>query len=196
MSKFEKAYVRSAPWSALSRRVVLPWALQDRHPIGRTLEIGGGTGAMALQILSASPGLSMTVTDYDPAMVEAAAARLQHFGDRVTVRQADATQLPFDDASFDTVLSFIMLHHVMAWERALAEVARVLAPGGRFIGYDLQGSRPMKILHGAQGTRHRLIQPGQLGSEMTRLPFANPSIRPGLLGLVLRFTARRADTIG
>src|SRR5260221_12928912 len=80
-------------------------------------------------------------------MRDVARRRLSEFGPRVEVRQADATALPFPDGSFDTVLSFIMLHHVLQWEQAFAETERMLRPGGRLIGYDLLGDRAGRILN-------------------------------------------------
>src|SRR5262249_42088159 len=130
MSRVEAAFCLSAPWRFLARRIVLPWALQDFRPDGEILEIGAGSGAMAEQVLGSFPGVTMTVTDFDQQMVGAASARLARFGDRVTARQADATALPFGDGSFDGVLSWIMLHHAVGWEKAVAEAIRVLRPGG------------------------------------------------------------------
>src|SRR5438105_2616732 len=121
MSTFEKAMCQSPPWRWFTRRIVLPWALQGIRPDGEVLEIGGGSGAMASELLAAHRGLRMTVTDFDDDMLARARPRLERFGDRVVVRQADATALPFDDESFDAVVSFIMLHHVGHWEAALAE---------------------------------------------------------------------------
>src|SRR4051812_6283523 len=123
MSRLEKAACRSAPWRGFTRRVVLPWALQGTPLCGDVLELGAGSGAMAEQVLASTPAIAMCVTDFDEAMVSTAGARLAPFGTRVTTQQADATALPFDDSSFDAVLSWIMLHHTIDWEAALAEAA-------------------------------------------------------------------------
>ncbi len=120
--------------------------LQGERLDGEVLEIGGGSGAMAAELLRKCPDVRLTLTDYDEVMVGTARTRLGEFGERVSVRQADATRLPFADASFDTVVSFIMLHHVIDGEAAVAEAGRVLRPGGRLIGYDLLASRPMQLL--------------------------------------------------
>src|SRR5438309_7431291 len=158
MSPFEAAFCRSAPWRLFARRLVLPWALQGVRPHGRVLEIGAGSGAMAAELLAMFDDITMCVTDFDDAMVTAAAERLAPFGDRVECRQADATALPFADDSFDTVLSWIMLHHTVEWEDALREAARVLRPGGRLIAYDLLASRTFSFLHQADGHGHRRIR--------------------------------------
>lgn len=85
---------------------------------------------MTEQILTTNPDelVDVTVTDFDPVMVAAASDRLQGFGARAHAQVADATALPFEDGSFDTVVSFIMLHHVIDWERALAEAPECSRP--------------------------------------------------------------------
>jgi SAM-dependent methyltransferase len=192
MSPFESAFCRGAGWRAFASRIVLPWALQGEQPDGEVLEIGGGSGAIAARLLATRPGLRMTVTDYDEAMVTAAHARLATYADRASVRKADATQLPFPDDRFDTVLSFIMLHHVINWETALGEAIRVLRPGGVLIGYDLVATRPARWLHQAKGARHRLMPPGELRDRLAGLPTEAVRLRPSLAGLAVRFTARKA----
>lgn len=157
MSEVEQIFCRSRPWRGFARRVVLPWSLGSKLLEGEVLELGGGSGAMAEGLLQRFPKLRLTVTDYDEDMVTAASARLRRFGDRVRVQQADATNLPFGDASFDAVLSFIMLHHVIDWERGLAEAVRVLRPGGAFIGYDLTDSAVARLIHRLDRSPHRLF---------------------------------------
>jgi 16S rRNA A1518/A1519 N6-dimethyltransferase RsmA/KsgA/DIM1 with predicted DNA glycosylase/AP lyase activity len=93
MSRFQAAFCRSRPWRALSGNAVLPWSLQEFEPHGDVLEIEAGSGAMAAELLARYDQPTLTVTDFDQEM----SARLAEFGDRVTVRQADATALPFPD---------------------------------------------------------------------------------------------------
>jgi ubiquinone/menaquinone biosynthesis C-methylase UbiE len=190
MSTLERGYCRSAPWRWFARKAVLPWALQGEELHGDVLEIGGGSGAMAVELLHKFPDVSVTVTDYDQAMVETARARLKQFGPRVTMRQADATQLPFADASFDTVVSFIMLHHVIDWEAAITEAVRVLRPGGRLIGYDLLANRPMRLLHQAEGSRQRMMRLDELRRELRRLPVLG-AVGRSLGGLTVRFALEK-----
>ena len=191
MSTFEQAFCRSAPWRAFTRRVVLPWALQGLRPRGELLEIGAGSGAMAAELLGALPDVRMTVTDYDEAMVAAAGRLLAPVDDRVTLRQADATALPFAAGRFDVVLSVLMLHHVVDWERALAEAARVLRPGGVLVAADLLANAPIRLLHQAEGADFRLLTLPELRSTLAWLPLGQVTIRPGLARFTVRFTATK-----
>lgn len=191
MSRVESLFCRSAPWRAFAARVVLPWAQQGLRLDGRVLELGGGSGAMAAALLRRFPAVSVTVTDVDPGMVDASSRRLAPFGDRAEVRQADASKLPFEDRSFDAVASFIMLHHIGAWEEALREAVRVLRPGGELLGYDLLRTRPAEFLHRIEGEDHRMVSAPELRSVLSALRVENVTVTPGLGGLVARFGARR-----
>ncbi len=186
-----RARVTSGPYLLVARRVLLPWVLQGERMAGEGLEIGAGSGAMTAQLLVAFPGLRMIATDYDPAMVAVARTTLAGFADRASVGRADAADLPFADAGFDLVLSAAMLHHVLAWETALAEAVRVLRPGGLLIGYDLLDTPALRLVHLGGGPGTRLLRPGQLEAELAQLPVTSMRTRRGAGGLVIRFTARK-----
>ncbi|HET8595689.1 MAG TPA: class I SAM-dependent methyltransferase [Intrasporangium sp.] len=91
---------------------------------GRVLEIGCGTGRFARSVIEALPHVDYVATDLSAAMVASAAAL------GIPAQQAPAEALPFADASFDVVVAAWMLYHVPALDRTLAEVRRVLRPGG------------------------------------------------------------------
>lgn len=196
MAWIEKAFCRSAAWRAFTRKVVVPWALQGCEPQGIALEIGAGSGAMAAEILSLHPRLEMVVTDFDESMLSGARETLAQFSERAEIRTADATALPFEDSSFDALFSFIMLHHVVKWEEALGEAARVLKPGGRLIAYDLLSTGIMRLLHGASGSYHRIMELEPLAQRLSELPFRRVMLRPGLLRFVVRVTAIKTETKG
>jgi len=187
MTNAHATLCRSAPWRGIARRVVLPWALQGFEPQGHVLEIGAGSGTMAEQLLASYPDVTMTATDFDQAMVDTAAARLQAAGDRATVEHADATALPFPDASFDAALSWVMLHHTVEWKTALAEAVRVVRPGGHVVAYDLLATRPVRMLHRNDGDHIRLMHLDDLRAHVATLPVDDVAITPGLGGLVVRF---------
>jgi ubiquinone/menaquinone biosynthesis C-methylase UbiE len=193
MTPFEAAVCRSAPWRFVARRIVLPWALQGFTPTGRVLEIGAGSGAMAAETLAMFDDIQMCVTDFDDAMVAVGTERLAPFGARAECRQADATALPFEDNSFDTVVSWIMLHHTVEWEKSLAEAVRVLRPGGQLVGYDLLATRPLELLHKNDGGHHRFIRRDQLQPVLARLPLEGVQIKVGRGGFVARFRATVAS---
>jgi ubiquinone/menaquinone biosynthesis C-methylase UbiE len=101
------------------------------HTHGRVLEIGGGTGFNLPHYPSTIEEL--VVTEPVLGMLERARRRAATSALPVTVRQATAEALPFDDASFDTVVSTLVLCSVDDPDRALAEIHRVLRPGGQLI---------------------------------------------------------------
>jgi SAM-dependent methyltransferase len=92
----------------------------------RVLEVGSGTGDLAVRIV-AEAGCELIAVDQSPEMVATAAAK------GVDARQGDVQQLPFDDASFDCAVAAWMLYHVADLDRGLAELARVLVPGGLLV---------------------------------------------------------------
>jgi ubiquinone/menaquinone biosynthesis C-methylase UbiE len=95
------------------------------------LDVGTGSG-IATQMLAES-GANVTGVDLTDWAVETTRRRLAAFGLEADVRQADAEQLPFADASFDLVFSWGVIHHSSDMDRALAELVRVTRPGGQVV---------------------------------------------------------------
>ena len=189
MSKVEAAFCRSAPWRAFTARIVVPWVLRGENLAGEVLEIGSGAGANAAVIAETQPQAQITATDLDPTMITAARARLERYGTRATVAEADSTRLPFDDDHFDAAVSLLMLHHVIDWEAAIHELARVVRPGGRVVGYDLIATAGARVLHLADRSPHRLLSRSELDRQLTTSGFQDVDVTPALGGLVARFHA-------
>lgn len=115
---------------ALLEHVSLP-------PRPHCLEIGCGQGALA-RLMVERYGAQVVASDYDPAQVALAQERLADLDEQVELRVVDARAIPLDDAAFDAVFSFGVLHHILSgWRAAVTEIARVLKPGGWFIFTDL-----------------------------------------------------------
>jgi SAM-dependent methyltransferase len=194
MSKVERAFCRTGAWSRFAGRAVLPWALAGGEVHGRVLEIGSGAGAMAQQLARRYPEARITASDLDPRMVAAARRRLANQANVEAVAEADVTALPFADATFDTVASFLMLHHVIEWERALAEMLRVVRPDGALIGYDLLDTRATRVVHRLDRSPFRLIAHAELHPALERCGYAQVQTRVSVAGNVVRFAARRPAT--
>lgn len=106
---------------------ILPLAAQLLTGFDRVLDLGCGEGQIA-RLLASGPG-SPTVIGVDPTHSQIVAAK-----DRggALFGVAGASALPHPDASFDAVLASLVFEHIDPLEPAVAEVARVLRPGGRF----------------------------------------------------------------
>ena len=106
---------------------------ETRLPRGGTaLDVATGTGDLALALARvAGPGGRVVGIDFAEAMLEVARRKAHQHGVTVEFRHADALDLPFPNASFDAVTIGFGLRNVTDIPRALAEMARVLRPGGR-----------------------------------------------------------------
>lgn len=189
MSVSESLLCRSAPWRAFARRLV-SWATMRTELSGDVLEIGGGSGAMAERLARMYPRSRVTMTDVDDAMVDSARARLARLPN-AGVRRADSTALPYGEESFDVVVSFLMLHHVIDWEAAIAEAARVLRPGGRLVGYDFIETRFATVLHRVDRSPYRLMPLGGFESAARRAGLVPHRIRHTRYGGLVRFDVRK-----
>ena len=101
---------------------------------GRVLEVGAGTGASFPYYGDAVSEL--IATDPDPYMLERVKKRARQAHRPIELKQAPAEELPFADASFDTVVSTLVLCSVRDPAKALSEIRRVLKPEGQFRFYE------------------------------------------------------------
>ena len=99
-------------------------ALSGQH----VLEVGCGRGVGAEVILDRLGAAEVTAFDLDESMVDLASKRLH--GRPVSLSVGDVCEIAVPDAGVDTVVDFGIIHHVPGWQVAVAEIARVLRPGG------------------------------------------------------------------
>ena len=100
---------------------------------GRVLEVGCGRGVGVKIILDRFGAAAVEAFDLDPKMIERARRRLAAYGlARVQLSVGDVTAIKAGDATFDAVFDFGAIHLEPTWRKAVAEVRRVLKPGGRF----------------------------------------------------------------
>lgn len=154
---------------------------------GDVLEVGVGTGR---NFPFYPEAVRLTGIDLSLAMLRVAARRASELGRQVSLLEGDAQALPFPDASFDTVVATLALCTIPDERVAVAEMNRVLRPGGSLLLLDHVGSH------------HRLVRLGQrllelltvrvLGDYQTRRPL--PLVER--TGLVVRRSERlKAGTV-
>jgi len=110
-------------------------------PGGTILEVGCGRGAGGRLIMEAFQPRWLHLLDLDPRMVKKASATLAGKKKKnVFCHVGDATHLPFRSGALDALFGFGFLHHVVDWEAAVGETARVLKPGGLYFMEELYPS--------------------------------------------------------
>ena len=169
MSRVEKWFVNSAR-RRRSRRA------QARRLLSHTqvkaadayLEVGCGNGAVTASA-AADFGLKVTGVDVDVAQVELAQNAFGSTSARFVV--ADAAHLPFGDASFDIVLSFMVTHHIRQLSLALQEIRRVLKPGGYFVYADVSLPSIVASISGIAGHGYHLPRSSVMRGALERCGF-------------------------
>jgi SAM-dependent methyltransferase len=168
------------------------WVCSRAH--GRVLEVGIGTGR---NIALYAADVDLVGVDLSPAMLDLSRQRAATLGRAVDLRVADAERLDFPNASFDTVVSTLVLCTIPDPARAVAEVRRVLRPGGRFVLLDHVRSPTLAVrlvqhildplLVRFEGD-HLLREPTLL---LTAAGFAIEELERRRWGIVERVSARR-----
>jgi ubiquinone/menaquinone biosynthesis C-methylase UbiE len=121
---------------ALKRRVLAAAAIGAGEDV---LDVGCGTGTLAVAAARAAPGVSVTGLDADASILARASRKAAGAGVEIAFDEGRSTALPYGDASFDLVVSTLFFHHLPddAKRRTAAEIVRVLRPGGRLVIGDL-----------------------------------------------------------
>jgi ubiquinone/menaquinone biosynthesis C-methylase UbiE len=129
----------------------------------RVLEIGCGTGNLAVRVKRAHPGVALVGSDPDPLALARARRKARNLAG-IRFERGYAQRLPYPDTSFDRVLSAFMLHHLDHDTKvaAVAEVSRVLRPGGGLHLVDFAGQS-----HGVHGfLAGRVMKSGHLAGNV------------------------------
>jgi SAM-dependent methyltransferase len=173
MNRFETWFCGSPFWRYVTRRQLLPWILQSSELGEHLLELGAGPGAATEEL--GRLATRVTSLEYDHAFAVKLGARVG--GTRVTVIQGDAAALPFSDGAFSSAIAILMLHHLRSGDlqdRAFAEIARVLRPGGVFLAFEIQDS----WLHRVGHIRSTFVPvtPASMFARLTTAGFSNVTV--------------------
>ena len=121
---------------AIKRRVLARAEIEGGEHV---LDVGCGTGTLAVAAARAAPGATVTGLDADGSILARARRKAAAAGVEIGFDEAMSTALPYGDASFDLVLSTLFFHHLPddAKRQTAVELVRVLRPGGRIVVGDL-----------------------------------------------------------
>ncbi len=142
LNRFEYLLMNNPVRAAIQRHFEASRLIRMGGPIrgGAALEIGCGRGIGAQLILDLFGADTLDAFDLDPRMVGLARRRLAPHGRNVRLWVGDATSIAAPDTSYDAVFDFGIIHHVPRWRLSLAEIERVLKPGGRFYAEEILGA--------------------------------------------------------
>jgi len=146
MNFAHRCLCKSKRWKSVVETHIVPWVLESVDLGSNVLEVGPGPGVTT--DLLRGRVKKLTCVEIDRGFAHALERRTA--GSNVTVFCEDATAMSLATGTFDGAVSLTMLHHVPSvglQDRLLNEVARVLRPGGVFVGIDSVYSRSLRVLH-------------------------------------------------
>lgn len=220
----------SAPMAIIYDKVAVPGLIRFHQNVaaeitsslthGAVLDMGTGPGHLLVEIARRSSQLNLTGIDLSIKMLEMAKASIQRDTDRtvITPRQdqnapesdprsirlvhGNVKKLPFDDGTFDLVVSTLSIHHWHDPARGISECARVTAPGGRCWIYDLRtdvwpksydtlitGNKAARMILGwifrFHGIKPRRFQPSILASSLDPELNVQADLHEGYVKLII-----------
>ena len=169
------------------------------RPDQRILEIGCGTGNLAILIKRLHPGAEVVGIDPDPKALARAQRKARRKTLNVRLDHGFAEELPYSDASFDRVVSALMFHHLgpEEKEKTLEEARRVLKPGGSLHLVDFGGATARsdgflaRVHHRSERLRYNFGD--RIPMLMREAGFADPTEVAHRVTIAGRFTHYRAS---
>jgi SAM-dependent methyltransferase len=187
MNRLENWFCSTAYWRRVTQKRLLPWILSGAELGDHLLEIGAGPGAATDELRRRAA--RVTSIEYSHSFAAGLAARQRNTN--AGVLQGDAAALPFANDTFSSAVAVLVLHHLRSGElqdRALAEVCRVLRPGGFFFAFEIPDGWFQRALH--RNSTFVPVRPELLPARLTVAGFSDVTVDFRRGGFQLR--ARRA----
>jgi SAM-dependent methyltransferase len=188
VNKAHLEFCSSPEWARLVEDELLPWVL-DGYELGEDLlEVGPGPG-LTTDVLRRQAA-RVTAVELDLDLAAKLALRLA--GSNVSVVAGDVTRLPFPAGRFSSAACLTMLHHIPSpalQDAALAELARVLRPGGLLVGSDGLDTPARREIH--DGDVFVPVDPGTLAARLHAAGFARAHVHQSGDRLKFSATSRR-----
>lgn len=167
---------------------------------GRLLEVPVGTGILTMPVYQTLPQAEITCLDYSPDMMAQAREKAERLGlKNVAFAQGDVGALPYEDGSFDIVLSLNGFHAFPDKEAAYRETFRVLKPGGTFCGcFYVKGEYPRTdwfIRHAYEPAKFFTPPYETAASLQTRLNGLYETVKAGSLKGIAWFVCRKGTKL-
>jgi ubiquinone/menaquinone biosynthesis C-methylase UbiE len=146
MNRLENWFCASSFWRRITRKQLLPWLLSGVDLGDHVLEIGAGPGAATEELRKRAA--RVTSLEYSHDFAAEIARRLGKMNGAIL--QGDVSALPFPEKTFSSAIAVLVLHHLRSaelQERAIAEVFRVLRPGGVFLAVDIPDGWLNRAIH-------------------------------------------------
>jgi ubiquinone/menaquinone biosynthesis C-methylase UbiE len=140
------------------RRLVEVAGIAPGHAV---LDLGCGTGTLALMVHAACPQAAVSGLDIDPRILAIARRKIERAGATIALHQGSATEPPFPPASFDRILTTLMLHHLTTAQKreTLAAARRLLRAGGEL--HIADWGKPHNALMRAAALSFRMVDGGE-----------------------------------
>ena len=186
MNRAHLEFCSSPEWARLVEDELLPWVLDGRELGDELLEVGPGPGLTTDVLRRKAP--RVTAVELGLVLAEKLAARLA--SSNVQVIAGDVTRLPFPAGQFSGAACLTMLHHIPSpalQDAALAELARVLRPGGLLAGLDGLDTPTRRELH--EDDVFVPVDPGTLEGRLRAAGFGRAQV--DVAGDRVRFAALR-----
>lgn len=167
---YDSPFFQRGYYGRVHRRLVAAIDARGVAPPADVLDLGCGTGELLRVLARKWPEARLVGLDLSPEML-AHAQRKDYGGANVQLTEGSVYELPFEDGAFDLVTNTISSHFYKDLEPALAEIARVIRPGGHFVMAALTNGPLAHVTDELRGLQAAYRSPQRLREALTHAGF-------------------------